>query len=129
MQKQMSKKGVLCEYINVRSIKRANHHKHFPDLVFRNLYFVIVIFNIRDRDCIFLVVKFPFPENRFLFTLMSFTTYKFFPGPGWLFPVSTFKEKYFNEKMRCLAGLNTVFQFLAKVPILAVFDYLGPNSK
>ena len=25
-----------------------------------------------------------------------FSTYKYFPGQGWLFPVSRLKEKYFN---------------------------------
>ena len=30
----------------------------------------------------------------------------FFPGQGWTFPVSTFKEECFNEKMSFLAGLK-----------------------
>ena len=76
------------------------------------------------------VVKIPFPRNRFLVILRSFfSTYKFFPGREWLFPVNTFKEEYFNEKMSSLAGLKKVIQFSAKVPILAVFYYLGPPSK
>ena len=37
---------------------------------------------------------------------------------------------YFNEKMSSLTGLEKkVIQFSAKVPILAIFDYLGPPSK
>ena len=70
------------------------------------------------------------PKNRFLVNLRSFSsTYKFFPGRGWCFPVGTFKEKYFNEKMSSLADLKKNIQFSAKVLILAIFDYLGPHSK
>ena len=76
------------------------------------------------------VVKIPYPINRFLFTSRSFfSTYKLSPGRGFLFPVSTFKEEYFNEKMSSLAGLKKFIQFSAKVPIWANFDYLGPPSK
>ena len=83
------------------------------------------------EKCDFLeVVKIPCPKTRFLVTLRSFiAAYKFFPGRG-LFPVSTFKEEFFNEKMSSLAGFKKiVIQFSAKVPILANFDYLGPTSK
>ena len=31
---------------------------------------------------------------------------KFFPGQGWLFPVSTFKDEYFIGKISSLAGLK-----------------------
>ena len=76
------------------------------------------------------VVKIPCPKNQFLVTLRSFfSTYKFFPGRGWYFPVSTLKQEYFIAKMSSLAGLKKVIQFSAKVSILAIFDYLGPPSK
>ena len=35
-----------------------------------------------------------------------FSKYHFFPGQEWLFPVSTFKAKVFNEKKRSVAGLK-----------------------
>ena len=69
------------------------------------------------EKCDFLkVVKIPCPKNRFLVTLRSlFSTYKFFPGRGWHFPVSIFKEKFFNEKMSSLAGRKKkLFSFLQK---------------
>ena len=76
------------------------------------------------------VVKIPCSKNRFLVTLRSFfSAYNFFPGRGWYFPVSTFKQEYFSEKMSSLAGLKKNIQFSARVPILAIFDYLGPHSK
>ena len=84
------------------------------------------------EKCDFLkVLKIPCPKNRFLVTLRSFfSTYKFFPGRDWLFRVSIFKEKNFNEKMSSLPGLKKkVVQFPAKVPILANFGHLGPPSK
>ena len=73
-----------------------------------NVGFVIVIFNIHGRKMRFLeVVKLPYPKNRFLVTLRSiFSTHKLFPGRGWYIPVSSFKKKYFNEKMSSLAGLK-----------------------
>ena len=61
------------------------------------------------------VVKKPNPKNRFLVTLRSFfSTYKFFPGRAWLFPVKTFKEEYFNEKMSSLAGLKKSYSLFRK---------------
>ena len=76
------------------------------------------------------VVEIPYPKIRFLVTLRSFfSTYKLFPGRGWHFPVTAFKEKNFNEKISSLPGLKKVIQFSAKVPILAIFGYLGPHSK
>ena len=67
------------------------------------------------------VVKIQCPKNRFLVNLRSFfSTYKFFQGRGWLFPVSAFTGEFFNEKMSSLAGLKKVIQFLATAPILAI---------
>ena len=101
------------------------------NVVSGNVYFVIVTFNICDRKRRSSEsTQNSISQNRFLVTLRSFfSTYKFFLGRGWFFPVSTFKEEYFNEKMSSLAGLKKVIQFYAKVPILAIFDYLGPPSK
>ena len=78
-----------------------------------NVYFVIVFPKIHGR-------KMRFPESG-----QNSISEK----SGWLIPVCTIKEKYFNEKMSSLAGLKKVIQFSAKVPILAIFDYLGPHSK
>ena len=60
------------------------------------------------KKCVFLkVVKIPCPKIRFLATLRSFfSTFKTFPGRGWYYPVNTFTEEYFNEKMSSLAGLK-----------------------
>ena len=44
-----------------------------------------------------------------------FSTHKVVPGRGWLFPVSTFKEEFYDEKMSSLAGLNKkLFNFQQK---------------
>ena len=40
--------------------------------------------------------------------------YKFFPGRGWLFPVSRFKDFFFNEKMSSPAGLKKKFSLSRK---------------
>ena len=39
------------------------------------------------------------------------------------------KESFLNEKMSCLSGRKKNNQCSAKVPILAIFDYLVPPSK
>ena len=59
----------------------------FFNLVFGNVYFVIVIFNIHGKKCDFQkVVKISNPGNRFLVILRSFfSTLKFFPGRGGYF--------------------------------------------
>ena len=61
------------------------------------------------------VVKIPCPKFRFLVTLRSFfSTYNFFPGQGWLFPVSTFKQEYFNKKMSSLVALKKSYSIFRK---------------
>ena len=51
--------------------------------------------------------KFTNRRNRFLVILrFIFSTYYVFPGQERTFPVSKFKEEYFNEKISSLAGLN-----------------------
>ena len=83
------------------------------------------------EKCDFLkVVKISYPKNHFLVNLRSFfSTYKFSPGWEWYFPVSIFKQSFFNQKMSSLAGLKKILHFSAKKPILAISDYLGPPSK
>ena len=90
------------------------------------LFLIVVV-----QKCDFLkVIKTPCPKIRFLVNLRSFfSTYQFFPGRGCLIPVSTFQMEYFEEKMSSPAVLKKNIQFLVKVPILAIFDYLGPHSK
>ena len=60
------------------------------------------------EKCDFLqVIKIPYPKTRFLVNLRSFfSTYDFFPGRWWFFPVIAFKGESFNEKMSSLAGLK-----------------------
>ena len=101
------------------------------NVVSGNVYFVILIFDILGVEkCDFLkVVKIPYPKIRFLVTLSPFfSTYKFFPGREWHFPVSTFQEEYFNEKMSSLAGLKKkLFNFPQKYrfwPFLATWVHI-----
>ena len=64
------------------------------------------------EKCDFLkVVKISYPKNRFLVKLR---THKFFAGRERCFPVSTFKEEYFNEKMSSLAGLKKSYSIFRK---------------
>ena len=96
------------------------------------MYFLQKLFSLSlFEKCDFQnVVKIPYPENHFLVTLRSFSsTYKLFPGLGWLFLVSKFELKFYIEKMSSIAGLKKVFKFLAEVLILAIFGSLGPPSK
>ena len=68
------------------------------------------------KKCDFLkVVKTQCPINRFLVNLRSFfSTYNFFTGQELFFTVSTFKEKYFNEKMSSLAALKESYLIFCK---------------
>ena len=92
-------------------------------------FYLFLIFMV--KKCDFLqVVKIPCPKSRFLVNLRSFfSRYDSFPERGWLFSVNKFKEENFDGKMSSLPGLKKVFQFPAKVQILAIFDYLCPPSK
>ena len=68
------------------------------------------------ETCDFLqVIRIPNPKIQFSVNLKSFfSTYKFLPEKGWLFPVSTFKEKYFTEKIGSLAGFKEVYSISRK---------------
>ena len=46
---------------------------------------------------------------------VDFSTYNFFPGRGWYFPVSTSKAEYFDEKMNSLAGLKKNYSISRKI--------------
>ena len=77
-------------------------------VAFGNVDLVIVFFILRGRK-----TRFSESSQNSIFEksifghLRSFSsTYNFFPGQGWTFPVSTFEEEYFNEKMSFLAGLK-----------------------
>ena len=96
------------------------------NVVSGNVFFVIVISNIRVEKCDFLkVVKIPYPKNRFLVKLR---THKFFAGRERCFPVSTFKEESFHEKMSSLTGLKKkLFNFPQKYqfwPFLTTWVHL-----
>ena len=68
------------------------------------------------KKCNFLkVVKNPNRKFRFLVNLRSFfSTYKFFPVRGWLFPVSKFHARYFNEKISSIDGLKKSYSNFRK---------------
>ena len=68
------------------------------------------------KKCDFLkAVKIPYPKNRFLVNLKSFfSTYNIFPGRGWFFTVSNFKERCFKEKISSLAGLKKCYSVFRK---------------
>ena len=69
-----------------------------------------------EKSDLLQVVKFPYPKTRFLVTLRSFfSTYNFFHRRRWLFPVSTFKQKYLNEIIGSLAGLKKSYSFFFKI--------------
>ena len=75
--------------------------------------------------CDFLkVVKTPYPKTRFLVTLNLF-----FSGRGWLFPVSTFKEEYFNEKMSSLDGPKKSCSFFRNSTDFGHFWLTGSTFK
>ena len=86
------------------------------NVIFGNVYFVIVVSLFMVEKCDFLkVVKNPYPKNRFLVNLRSFSSrYKCFPEPGWLTPVSTFQNEYFIENMSSLAALKKSYSFFCK---------------
>ena len=68
------------------------------------------------EKCGFLkVLKISYPKNRFLVILRSFfSTYKYFPGRGWYFAVSTFKKEFFKAKMSSIAGLKKSYSISCK---------------
>ena len=101
------------------------------NVVFGNVYFVIALFNNRGQKTRFSACSQISISEKMIFGQFEviFPNVYIFPWRGWLLPVSAFKEEYFNEKMSSLAGLKKVLQFSAKVPILAIFGYLGPPSK
>ena len=88
------------------------------------------------------VIKIPYPKNQFLVTLRSsLSTYNFFLGRGWLFPVSTFKKEYFQRKNELSSwSQKKSFNFPQKYwfwPFLPIYVHLqsrfsqrtGKNSK
>ena len=83
------------------------------------------------EKCDFLkVVKIPYPKNRFLVILRSiFSTYKFFPGQGWLIPVSIVKGKFCNEKMSSLAGVKKSYSNFRKSADFVNFWLPGSTFK
>ena len=98
------------------------------NLIFDNLYFVMAIFIIHCRKVRFSESSQNSTSEKSIFGhLRSFSsTYKFFPGRGRLFHVSTIQGKFFERKDELSTWSQKNNQFSAKVPILAIFDYLGP---
>ena len=64
-----------------------------------------------------------------LMALRSILSMYNFSRAGVVFFVCAFRNNYINEKMSSLAGLGKITQSLVKVPILAIFGYLGPHIK
>ena len=112
----MSEKGVI--FVQNSIINCVTHIRHKIKMstslhaVFivnsGNVYFNIVIFNIHGRKMRFSESsQISISENSIFGQFeVFFSTYKFFPGWECLFPVSTFQEKYFNEKMSSVVGLR-----------------------
>ena len=101
------------------------------NVVFSNVNFVLVISMFMVKKCDFLkVLKIPCPKIRFLVTLRSFfSTYSFFQGRGRYFPVSTFKEEFFNEKKSSLAGLKKSYSIFRKSTDFGHFWLPGSTFK
>ena len=85
------------------------------NVVSGNVYFVIVISNIHGQKMRFsersqnsISEKSIFGQFEVIFLEV------FFSGRGWYFPVSTFQEEYFNEKMSSLAGLKKSYSIFRK---------------
>ena len=101
------------------------------NVVSGNVFFVIVIFNNRGR-------KMRFSENSqnsiseksiFRHFEVIFLNVYFFSRAGWYFPVSTFKEEYFNEKMSFLAGLKKSYSTFRKSTDFGHFGLPGSTFK
>ena len=86
------------------------------NVVSGSVYFVIVISNICGRKMRFSESSQNSISEKSIFGHLRsfFSTYKFCPGRGWYFSVSTFKEVYFHEKMSSLAGLKGSYSIFHK---------------
>ena len=78
------------------------------NVVFGNVYFVTVIFNIHGRKTRFSKSSQNSISEISIFGHFEviFLNVRVFPRAGVVFPVSAFQEEYFNEKMSSLAGLK-----------------------
>ena len=87
------------------------------------------IFMVEKSDFL-KVVKIPCSKNRILVILRSFfSTFKFFPGRWWLFPVSKLKREYFKEKTSSLAGLEKSYSIFCKSTNFGHFRLPDTTSK
>ena len=79
-------------------------------VVFGNVYFFIVVFNNHGRKGRFFESSQNYITGKSVFGHLEviFLNVYIFSGRGWLFSVSTCKEKYFIEKMISLAGLKKI---------------------
>ena len=81
------------------------------NVVFGNMYFVIVFFNIHGQKMRFSESTQNSISEKSIFghfEVLFFNVWVF-SRAGWLFPDSTFNVKYFNGKMSSLAGLKKSF--------------------
>ena len=86
------------------------------NVISANVYFVIVIFNIHCRKVRFSASSPNSITEKSIFGHLEviFLNVYFFPGWRWLFCVSTFREKFSDEKMSTLAGLKKSYSISCK---------------
>ena len=102
------------------------------NVVFGNVFLVYLFSIFFVGKCDFLkVVKIHYPKNRFLVNLRSFlSTNDYFSRRGCIFVLVHSKRSFFKRKYVLSSwSQKKVVQFSAKIPILAIFEYLGPSSK
>ena len=95
------------------------------------MYFVLLDFKIRDRKMRFSGSSQNSLSEKSIFALSAviFLNVYIFSKAGWLFPVSTFKEKLFNEKMRSLAGRKKSYSLFRKSTDFGPFWLPGSTFK
>ena len=122
---------INCVYHKRHKNKKSTSLHEIFDVVFGNVCFVIVIFNIHGRK----IRSSESSQNSMSekstfgqFEVFS-STYNFFQG-GVLFSCYSTQEQLILRKDElCSWSQKKVIQFSAKVLILAIFDHLGPPSK
>ena len=101
------------------------------NVVSGNVYFVLPIFNIHGRKMRFSASSQKSVSEKSIFGPFEviFSTYKFFQRRGWLFPNTTLKEEFFDEKMSSLAGLKKSYSISRKSTDFGHFRLTGSIFK
>ena len=97
------------------------------NVVFSNVYFVTLIFNIHERKLRFSEGSQSSISEKLIFGHFE-VIFRNVPGRACFFLLEISK-RYFDDNMSSLAREKKVIQFSAKVPILAIFDYQGLHLK